>query len=265
MTADFELAQIGEDLIFPSPHLALDEPNGLLAFGGDLSIDRLLLAYKNGIFPWYSEGEPVLWWSPNPRCVIFPEQIHISKSLQKTLKKNDFSATFDITFDTAFEEVIDACSSVRIGQSAEEQNQTWITGEMKDAYINLHIAGHAHSVECWQGKKLVGGMYGIAIGQCFFGESMFSRVSNASKVALIALAKFCQQNDFKLIDCQVSSPHLFTLGAVEIPRQQFLALLEQELLEKDTTTQDSKHGSQQRSQHWKQTYSSRDLLPNNNL
>ncbi len=176
--AQIKLPWLTDELVFPDPETALTEPNGLLAAGGDLSIERLLLAYRRGIFPWYSHGEPILWWSPDPRTVIFPGQLHISKSLQKTLRQQKFV----ITFDQAFADVIEACRQPR-----PTQPTTWITTEMKQAYIELHKAGHAHSVECWQGDNLVGGIYGVGLGKCFFGESMFSTVTNASKVAIVTL------------------------------------------------------------------------------
>lgn len=202
---------------FPHPNQAFEEPNGLLAAGGDLSPEWLLLAYQNGIFPWYSEGEPILWWSPDPRAVILPGGVHVSRSLQKTLKKQ----SFEIQFDSNFEAVIEACSSVeRLGQFG-----TWLTEDMKAAYCQMHELGYAHSVECWQDGELVGGFYGLAIGKCFFGESMFSLERDASKVALVTFADYLWQRDYQLIDCQVSSPHILSLGAVEIPRHDFLNLL----------------------------------------
>jgi len=199
---------------FPDCDWALDEPNGLLAFGAQLTPKRLLMAYRNGVFPWYNPGEPILWWSPDPRCVLWPEQLHISRSLRKFLKKKPF----EIRKNSAFAEVMQACSEPR----ADEPG-TWISEEMKAAYSEMHRLGYAHSIECWLDGKLVGGLYGMQLGSIFFGESMFSRVANASKVALVDLA---QNHQLSLIDGQVSSPHLHTLGAITLPRRRFLAHLE---------------------------------------
>ena len=197
---------------FPDISLALADPNGLLAAGGGLSPNRLLEAYSRGIFPWFEEGQPVLWWSPDPRMVLFPEDLRVSKSLRKTLNKS----LYTVTLDEAFAEVIDCCAQPR-GDSPG----TWITDEMQTAYTQLFEAGHAHSVEVWREGDLVGGLYGVALGQLFFGESMFSFESNASKIALVKLAKQLQEWNYKLIDCQVSSEHLESLGAIEISREQF--------------------------------------------
>ena len=199
-------------LSFPPPHLAIKE--GLLAVGGDLSVERLLLAYRSGIFPWYSQGEPILWWSPDPRLVLYPNELRISKSLRKVIKRK----TFQITFDQAFDSVIDACAGVKRSYG----EGTWITDEMKAAYCELHRQGHAHSVEAWQDGKLVGGLYGVSIGRAFFGESMFSLISNASKVAFATFVENLQQLNFKLIDCQVKTDHLIRFGAREVPRKVFL-------------------------------------------
>ncbi len=207
---------------FPDPCYALEEPNGLLAVGGDLSPARLLNAYRQGIFPWYSQEEPILWWSPNPRAILLPEQFHLSRSLRKKLRKRSFR----ITLDTAFERVIEACSATRTGRDGS-QSGTWITEEMKLAYNTLHRIGFAHSVECWQGEELVGGLYGVSMGKVFFGESMFSRCTDASKVAFAHLTEQLRRWDFALIDCQVYSDHLASLGAFEIPRDTFLAMLDQ--------------------------------------
>jgi len=196
--------------------LALEEPNGLLAIGGDLSPQRLLNAYRQGIFPWFNPGEPILWWSPNPRAVLFPEKIRISRSLRKTLNKN----AFVLTTDQAFKEVMVACQAPR-----SKQPGTWITAEMRRAYNEMHIRGYAHSVECWQNDRLVGGLYGMALGRVFFGESMFSRVNDASKVALVYLTDKLTEWGYRLIDCQVQSEHLISLGAEDIPREQFCAYL----------------------------------------
>jgi len=197
---------------FPDVSLAMREPDGLLAIGGDLSIERLLAAYRRGIFPWYSEDQPILWWSPDPRSVLRPENLIISRSLRKTLKNR----IFNVTFDQAFADVVFQCAQPR-----RKQAGTWIMDEMREAYIRLHHAGHAHSIESWQDNKLVGGLYGIAIGKMFFGESMFSLVSNASKVAFVHLVKQLQRWGYEMIDCQVQSAHLDSLGAENIPRTVF--------------------------------------------
>ena len=201
---------------FPDVTLALKEPDGLLAIGGDLSVTRLVSAYQHGIFPWYSQDQPILWWSPDPRSVLLPEELKISRSLRKTLKK----PIFTITFDKAFAEVMLACSQPR-----KDGLGTWITDEMQQAYLRLYQAGFAHSVECWQNAELVGGLYGVACGQIFFGESMFSRVTDASKVAFVYLVRQLQRWHFALIDCQIQSAHLDSLGARNIPRSEFCYLL----------------------------------------
>jgi len=200
---------------FPPPRFA--EPSGLLAIGGDLGEKRLLEAYKKGIFPWYAEGDPILWWSPDPRMVLYPSDIKISKRLQRIIKKG----VFGITSDTAFEQVIFECARVR----TEKNEETWLTREMIDAYCRLFSLGYAHSVEAWKDGKLAGGLYGVSIGSTFFGESMFTRVSNASKVALSVLCDFLSCLSFDMIDCQVATAHLRSLGAVEIPRRRFLEKL----------------------------------------
>lgn len=202
------------ELSFPPVEHA--SPEGLLAAGGDLSAPRLLEAYRQGIFPWYSAGQPILWWSPDPRAVLFPEKVKISRSLKKTLRKGAFSVTSDL----AFRQVMLACAGPRKSESG-----TWITDEMVEAYSRLHDQGYAHSVEVWADDELAGGLYGVGIGHVFFGESMFTRVTDASKVAMVALCRQLQRWGFTLIDCQVASPHLFTLGAEEIPRNQFRELL----------------------------------------
>ncbi|QWF71668.1 leucyl/phenylalanyl-tRNA--protein transferase [Methylomonas paludis] len=202
---------------FPNPALALAEPNGLLAYGGCLSAPRLVNAYRQGIFPWYNPGEPILWWSPNPRLVLFPDKLKVSRSLQKTLRKQ----LFDIYFDRDFPQVIRACAAPR-----REQAGTWIIPEMIQAFENLHKLGLAHSVEAWQDGQLVGGLYGVAIGQVFFGESMFHRETDASKVVFVNLVKQLSAWGYQLIDCQVSSAHLLSLGAEEIPRAHFQNLLQ---------------------------------------
>jgi len=205
--------------LFPPVNHAEDD--GLLAVGGDLTKERLLAAYSRGIFPWYEVGQPILWWSPDPRLVLFPEELKISRSLRKVLRKEQF----EIRFDSAFEDVIKACASVRKEQGAE----TWIIPEMQRAYIELHEEGYGHSVESWLEGELVGGLYGISLGQCFFGESMFSTMNDSSKVALVALAEFSQQVGIKLIDCQMTTSHLLSLGAREITRQEFIEKLKKHL------------------------------------
>lgn len=210
---------LSDDLVFPSPQLAPKE--GLLAVGGDLSQERLLLAYRMGIFPWYSRYEPILWWSPDPRLVLYPGELRVSRSLQKTIKKG----LFRVTMDQAFAAVINACAQSRT--SADEG--TWIVEEMIDAYCNLHESGFAHSVEAWREDELVGGLYGVSLGRCFFGESMFTHISNASKVAFVALVKHMQALNFDLIDCQVTTPHLLRFGAREISRARYLNELDKSL------------------------------------
>lgn len=197
---------------FPDPALAETEPNGLLAVGGDLSPDRLCNAYRLGIFPWYSEGQPILWWSPDPRLVLLPEQFRISRSLRKTLGRGSLSVSLDRDFGA----VIRACAAPRPDAAG-----TWILPEMVRAYERLHALGLAHSAEAWHDGQLVGGLYGIAMGRVFFGESMFSRARDASKVALVHLVRRLAAWDYTLIDCQVYTPHLASLGATEIPREDF--------------------------------------------
>lgn len=204
---------------FPPVEEALQAPNGLLAAGGDLSSTRLINAYRNGIFPWYSAGEPILWWSPNPRTVIFPAHLKVSRSLRRTLKRGEFH----VTLDTQFRQVMEACAAPRKLDAG-----TWISAEIIDAYCRLHEMGIAHSVEVWKGHELVGGLYGIALGQVFFGESMFSRVTDASKVALVHLVRQLERWGYTVIDGQVSSPHLYTLGAEDISRAAFITLLQEE-------------------------------------
>lgn len=198
---------------FPDPETALANPNGLLAFGGDLSAERLLAAYSRGIFPWFSDGEPILWWSPDPRCVFRTETAKINRSLRRQLA----GKSWRLTIDHAFDAIIRACAAPR-----DRESGTWLVPAMIDAYVELHRLGHAHSVEVWDGEQLVGGIYGVAIGRLFCGESMFSAESGGSKVALIALAHLLHDMDFPLIDTQVSNPHTLGLGAIEIPRRQFL-------------------------------------------
>ena len=194
------------------PPLEAASPEGLLAVGGDLSPDRLLSAYRRGIFPWFSQGQPILWWSPDPRAVLYPAAVHVSRSLRRSLRKSEFS----VTTDQAFGEVIARCA-----QNRKDQDGTWITPEMQDAYIALHHLGFAHSVETWRAGELVGGLYGVSIGKAFFGESMFSRVSDASKTALVGLAKTLTQSGYHFIDCQIRSAHLDSLGAQSISRADF--------------------------------------------
>jgi leucyl/phenylalanyl-tRNA--protein transferase len=207
---------LSDKIEFPEVHFA--DQNGMLAAGGDLTIPRLKLAYESGIFPWYSSGEPILWFSPDPRMVLYPEDLKITKSMKQVLK----SHRFRISYNEAFTEVIAHCKT--IDRSSQGESGTWITNEMKEAYIALHHAGIAKSIEVWEGKELVGGLYGVEIGKVFCGESMFSKVSNASKLALIHLVR---ENHYSLIDCQVYNPHLASLGAMEINRAKFLAVLKQ--------------------------------------
>jgi leucyl/phenylalanyl-tRNA--protein transferase len=197
---------------FPPVEKALKSPNGLLCAGGDLSPERVIDAYSHGIFPWFSEGDPILWWSPDPRMVLFPGELKVSRSLRKTLAR----ATFETRVDTAFREVIAECAAPRDGQSG-----TWIVPEMVAAYTALHEMGFAHSVESWRDGELAGGLYGVALGGVFFGESMFSREPDASKVALVRLVERLREQGFELIDCQQATPHLASLGAREIGRDEF--------------------------------------------
>src|SRR5687767_5187728 len=192
---------------FPPVERALEEPNGLLAAGADLSLPRLIEAYENGIFPWYSDGQPLLWWSPDPRMVLFPEELEIPRSLRKRLARRDY----EVTADTAFEEVIRGCAEPRRGHDG-----TWITEEMIAAYVRLHRAGHAHSVETWIEGRLAGGLYGVALGRMYYGESMFTRVPDASKIALVHLVRQLERSGFGMIDCQMATAHLARFGAREI-------------------------------------------------
>jgi leucyl/phenylalanyl-tRNA--protein transferase len=203
------------DTPFPPVAKALQDPNGLLAGGGDLSPQRLLAAYRRGIFPWYSTGEPILWWSPDPRMVLFPNAVRITRSLAKTLRTADYT----VKLDTAFAQVIAACAATpRPGQ-----NGTWITAEMQQAYLRLHALGYAHSVETWRAGRLVGGLYGVAIGRAFCGESMFSHAIDASKIALAHLCRYLAGREFGIIDCQMETAHLTSMGARPIPRDEYLA------------------------------------------
>lgn len=206
---------LSDKLIFPPVELADDD--GVLALGGDLSPDRLILAYKSGIFPWYNEGEPIIWYSPNPRMILIPKHLKISKSMQQIIRKEKFT----VTFNQNFSEVIENCKSIK----RLDQNGTWITSEMQKAYKKLNKLGFAKSVEVWQDQKLVGGLYGIDLGSIFCGESMFSKMDNASKIAFIYLTKKLEKENYSLIDCQVYNAHLAGLGAKEIPRNEFIKML----------------------------------------
>ena len=206
----------GSSTNFPHPSSALTDPDGLLAAGGNLSPEQLLHAYRHGIFPWFDDTQPILWWSPNPRLVIKPADLHLSKSLRKVIRRD----TFTVTSDRCFNDVMLACAEPR-----DQQDGTWITEEMLEAYNHLHELGHAHSIEVWEGDALAGGLYGIAIGQVFFGESMFSRASNASKVGFTALLLSLREANFQLVDCQVQTDHLQSLGASEVEREHFLQML----------------------------------------
>ncbi len=201
---------------FPAPGEALQSPNGLLAWGGDLHPDRLLRAYREGTFPWYSEGQPILWWNPAPRCVIFPSKVHLSRRTRRRYN----SGVFRLSVDLDFESVIEACADPR-----GDGQGTWITRNMKKAYVELHRSGHAHSLEVWKGDELAGGIYGLSLGRVFFGESMFSRRTDASKIALVALCRLIAAHGYAVLDCQVGNPHLFSMGAEQISREAFQSLL----------------------------------------
>lgn len=204
-----------QSFIFPSPELALREPNGLLALGGDLTAPRLLAAYQRGIFPWFNPGEMILWWSPDPRAVLFPEDLHISRSMRRFIRH----CPYRFTLNHAFADVISACAT-------ERDEGTWIGRDVQQAYCQLHALGHAHSLEVWLENELVGGLYGVAVGAVFCGESMFSRADNASKSALMVFCHHFTQHGGELIDCQVLNAHTASLGAVEIPRNIFFAAVE---------------------------------------
>lgn len=206
---------LDKNLVFPPVEMAVE--GGILAVGGDLSPERLLLAYREGIFPWYSDGEPIIWWSPDPRFVLFPEELKVSRSTRQVINRK----IFDITFDRDFEGVITRCAAVK----RRRQKGTWITNEMRDAYIELHRLGYAHSVESWREGRLVGGLYGVSLGSIFFGESMFALESNASKAALVTLVRVLKSRGFKLIDSQVYTEHMEHFGAREIPRKEYLTIL----------------------------------------
>ena len=206
------LPWLGADLSFPPLESALREPNGLLAVGGDLSPRRLLAGYSRGIFPWFSEGDPILWWSPDPRMVLVPNELRVTRSLAKTLRNR----SYEVRFDTAFDDVLRGCAAPR-----DAQGGTWITAEMHTAYLRLHELGYAHSAETWIDGALAGGLYGVAIGRAFFGESMFTNVRDASKIAFVHLARRLEREGFGLVDCQMYTEHLASLGAREIARRDF--------------------------------------------
>jgi leucyl/phenylalanyl-tRNA--protein transferase len=212
--------RLTDELIFPDPRLAT--PEGLLAVGGDLSPARLVLAYKLGIFPWYGENEPILWWSPDPRCVLFPAQINVPRRLQRLISQG----RYHLTCNHAFGAVIGACAHVRLNVGED----TWLIPEMRAAYLKLHELGLAHSIEAWDGEELAGGLYGVAFGKFFFGESMFHFRPNASKVILVQLCRFLQSEGFHLLDCQVPSAHLIRMGACQVPREMFLEWLAKDSL-----------------------------------
>lgn len=218
--------RLSDRLEFPPAWLARSD--GLLCVGGDLSVQRLLLAYESGIFPWFSKDEPILWWSPDPRLILFPKDINVSKSLKKKIKKPGYT----VKIDTAFEQTILSCARPR----KNEQAGTWLVDEMVTSYINLHRLGYAHSIETWKDNTLVGGLYGVCLGKTFFGESMFSFDSDASKIALVALAKHLQNHNFDLIDCQVKTNHLVSMGAIEVPRNFFLELIFESVKKEDINT-----------------------------
>lgn len=208
--------RLNTELVFPDPRWANEE--GLLAVGGDLSPQRLVMAYRLGIFPWYGEGEPILWWSPEPRCVLIPSRVYVSRRLERVIRQG----RFQLTCNRAFSEVVAACAQVRTSQGEE----TWLIAEMRSAYQRLHDLGFAHSVEAWCDDELVGGLYGVAMGKCFFGESMFHRQTNASKVVLASLARYMEKAGFVLFDCQVANPHLLSMGARQMDREAFLTQLQ---------------------------------------
>ncbi len=211
---------------FPSPNSASEE--GLVAVGGEITTKRVLSAYRQGIFPWYSEDQPVLWWSPEPRAILYPDGIKISRSLKKTLRRSKYS----ITADTAFSQVVKACAGPR---TQSPTGGTWITAEMMDTYNRLHQLGYGHSIEVWDQEKLVGGLYGLSLGSAFFGESMFSHRPDASKLALVSLAKFSKSSGIDFIDCQLPTDHLASMGAINISRKEYLKILEAALKHQDHT------------------------------
>lgn len=209
--------RIPQPLLFPDPSLA--EPSGLLGVGGDLSVERMLLAYRSGIFPWYSDGQPILWWSPDPRMVLYSDRLRVPRSLAKRIRQQ----RYEIRMNTAFEQVVIACAEA----DRPDQDRTWITDEMIDAYVRLHQAGHAQSIEAWADDELVGGLYGVSVGRLFSGESMFARAPDASKIALVHAIRQLAIWDFPLVDCQVYTDHLERFGAVEIDRTRYLAAVRQ--------------------------------------
>lgn len=210
------LTKLDKQLVFPPAEIALVEPNGLLAFGGDLSAQRLLLAYSLGIFPWFSQNEPIMWWSPDPRGILPLDNFQASKSLKKFARK----CAYQISINTAFDQVIDVCATISRNDSG-----TWITQEMINAYKELHKRGHAHSVEVWNNNQLIGGLYGVVVGKVFCGESMFHKATNASKLAMLNLVALLKTQDVEFIDCQMQNSHLASLGCIEMPRAQFLTKL----------------------------------------
>jgi leucyl/phenylalanyl-tRNA--protein transferase len=216
------LTKLNQQLIFPPPDMAHSEPNGLLAFGGDLSAKRLLLAYSSGIFPWFSQDEPIMWWSPDPRGILPLDNFKCSKSLKKFARNCDYH----ITINSAFDQVIDICAAIPRNDSG-----TWITDDMLNAYKNLHQLGHAHSVEVWSEDDLVGGLYGITVGKVFCGESMFHKATNASKLAMLSLVELLKSQAAEFIDCQMQNPHLGSLGCIEVSRDRFLTMLQEQSIE----------------------------------
>lgn len=214
-----KVASLDNDTPFPAIENALTEPNGLLAIGGNLSTQRLLTAYRSGIFPWFNEGEPVLWWNPDPRMVLFPQDFKVSKSLKRRLKHNDY----EVRFNSDFRQVIQACAAAK----REGQNGTWISSEIIDAYCELHKLGYAHSAETWIDNILVGGLYGVLINRMFYGESMFHQVTDASKIAFAHMVDYLKNKEIGMIDCQMNTKHLASLGAKEISRTEFMTKLNQ--------------------------------------
>jgi leucyl/phenylalanyl-tRNA--protein transferase len=213
------LTKLNKQLLFPSTDTALIEPNGLLAFGGDLSPRRLILAYSSGIFPWYSQNEPIMWWSPNPRGILPLDNFKCSKSLKKFARNCDYQ----ITINKAFDQVIDICATIPRNDSG-----TWITDDMINAYKKLHLLGHAHSIEVWSDNVLVGGLYGVIVGKVFCGESMFHKATNGSKLAMLSLVEYLKYQGAEFIDCQMQNPHLASLGCIEVPRTKFLTILSEQ-------------------------------------
>jgi leucyl/phenylalanyl-tRNA--protein transferase len=216
--------QLTEDLVFPHPENTVED--GILAVGGDLSPERIILAYQNGIFPWYNEGDPIIWWSPNPRCVLYTDKLRVSKSMRTLFNRNSFR----VTLDQNFQQVIYACKEI----TRHDQTGTWINTAMQKAYFKLYKLGYAHSVEVWNDTEMVGGLYGLFIGNCFFGESMFAKESNTSKYGFIALVQALNKAGVELVDCQTTTPHLISLGAEEVDRNDFLDYLDNSCFEEDT-------------------------------